>query len=97
VWVNEEVVPIPKNIYGVTKTAAENLCELFRRNHGLPCLILKTSRFFPEEDDDEQTRRSYEDANVKANEFLYRRVDLEKRGMNWRGGRATIFAASWTF
>src|SRR5262249_15599630 len=43
-WITEDVVPIPKNIYGVTKTAAEDLCELFHRNHRLPCLILRTSR-----------------------------------------------------
>src|SRR4030095_4240809 len=49
----------------------------FHRNHHLSCLILRTSRFFPEEDDDKDTRQAYEDGNVKANEFLYRRVDLE--------------------
>jgi UDP-glucose 4-epimerase len=38
---------------------------------------LRTSRFFPEEDDREETRKTYDDANVKVNEFLYRRVDLE--------------------
>jgi nucleoside-diphosphate-sugar epimerase len=77
VWVTEELTPIPKNIYGVTKVAAEDLCELFHRNRGLPCLILRTSRFFPEEDDREEIRLNYRDRNVKANEFLYRRVDLE--------------------
>lgn len=76
-WINEDVAPVPRNIYGVTKTAAENLCELAHRDRGLPCLILRTSRFFPEEDDNEETRRNFEDANAKANEFLYRRVDLE--------------------
>jgi UDP-glucose 4-epimerase len=76
-WVTEDVTPIPRNIYGVTKTAAEDLCELFHRNHRLACLILRTSRFFPEEDDHKETRESYDDGNVKANEFLYRRVDLE--------------------
>ena len=76
-WVTEDVRPIPKNIYGVTKTAAEDVCELFHRNQGLPLLILRTSRFFPEEDDDGETRQAYEDGNLKANEFLYRRVDLE--------------------
>ena len=50
-WITEDVVPVPRNIYGVTKTAAENLCELVWRDHGLPCLILRTSRFFPEDDD----------------------------------------------
>lgn len=76
-WVTEEVIPVPKNIYGMIKTAAEDLCQLFHRNHGLACLILRTSRFFPEEDDHKQTRQAYQDDNVKANEFLYRRVDLE--------------------
>jgi nucleoside-diphosphate-sugar epimerase len=76
-WVTEDVNPIPKNIYGVTKTAAEDLCELFHRGRRLPLLILRTSRFFPEEDDNRETRQAYEDGNVKANEFLYRRVDIE--------------------
>ena len=76
-WITEEVTPVPKNIYGVTKTAAEDLCELFYRNQGLPCLVLRTSRFFPEPDDNKETRVAYEDGNVKANEFLYRRVELE--------------------
>ncbi|MGH8122088.1 MAG: NAD-dependent epimerase/dehydratase family protein [Rudaea sp.] len=76
VWVTEDVVPQPKNIYGVTKLAAENLCELFRRKFGLPCLVLRTSRFFPEEDDGKAMRATYADANAKANEFLYRRVDI---------------------
>jgi UDP-glucose 4-epimerase len=76
-WVTEEVTPIPRNIYGVTKAAAEDLCQLFHRNHGLACIVLRTSRFFPEEDDDKDVRDAYADANIKANEFLYRRVDVE--------------------
>jgi nucleoside-diphosphate-sugar epimerase len=75
--VTEDVTPIPRNIYGVTKVAAENLCELFHRRHRLSCLVLRTSRFFAEQDDNPATRQTYEDGNVKANEFLYRRVDLE--------------------
>jgi UDP-glucose 4-epimerase len=76
-WITEEVVPLPKNIYGLTKLAAENLCELFQRQTGMPCLILRTSRFFPEEDDDSGVRRAFDDANLKVNEFLYRRADVE--------------------
>jgi UDP-glucose 4-epimerase len=76
-WVTEDVTPIPKNIYGVTKAAAEDLCQLFHRNKGLPCIVLRTSRFFPEEDDDKAVRETYADDNVKANEYLFRRVDLE--------------------
>ena len=77
VWVTEEVTPVPKNIYGVTKSAAEDLCRLFHRKHRLPCIILRTSRFFPEEDDAQAMREAYTDENLKANEYLYRRVDLE--------------------
>jgi UDP-glucose 4-epimerase len=77
IWVTEDVVPIPKNIYGVTKKAAEDLCETFHQDYRLPCIILRTSRFFPEEDDREDVRKNYDDSNIKANEFLYRRVELE--------------------
>lgn len=77
VWVTEDVTPVPKNIYGVTKAAAEDLCRLFHRKHALPCIILRTSRFFPEEDDNREMREAYRDDNLKANEYLFRRVDLE--------------------
>ncbi len=76
-WVTEDVVPVPRNVYGVTKTAAENLAELVHRDHGLPVVILRTSRFFPEADDRDEVRDAYDDANVKATEYLYRRVDLQ--------------------
>jgi len=76
-WITEEVVPVPKNIYGLTKLAAENLCELFQQSSGLPCIVLRTSRFFPEDDDDRTARLAYDDANLKVNELLYRRVDIE--------------------
>ena len=75
-WITEEVPPRPRNIYGVTKPAAEDLCELVHAEHGLPVIVLRTSRFFPEGDDDDQVRAAYADANVKANEYLYRRVDV---------------------
>ncbi|SDG66251.1 UDP-glucose 4-epimerase [Dyadobacter soli] len=75
-WITEEVVPQPKNIYSVTKLAAESLCELFHRKTGLPVLILRTSRFFPEDDDNAETRQRYETPNVQALELLYRRVDV---------------------
>jgi len=76
-WITEEVVPVPKNIYGVTKLAAEDLCELFHRNQGLPCMVLRTSRFFPEADDNADIRGTYDDANAKMNEFLHRRAEIE--------------------
>jgi nucleoside-diphosphate-sugar epimerase len=76
-WITEDVVPVPKNIYGATKVAAEDLCELVHRDHGLPCVVLRTSRFFPEPDDRDDVRAAYDDLNLKVNELLYRRVDLE--------------------
>jgi UDP-glucose 4-epimerase len=76
-WVTEEVTPRPRNIYGVTKLMAENLCELAHLKHRLALVVLRTSRFFPEEDDDPKFRREYETANLQANEMLYRRVDIE--------------------
>jgi UDP-glucose 4-epimerase len=75
-WITEDVRPVPKNIYGTTKVAAEDLCELIARDHGLPCVILRTSRFFPEGDDVEDRRSGYDDLNLKVNELLYRRVDI---------------------
>jgi UDP-glucose 4-epimerase len=76
-WITEDVVPVPRNIYGVTKCAAEDLCELVARDRGLPVVILRTSRFFPEGDDRDDVRARYDDLNLKVNELLYRRVDLE--------------------
>jgi UDP-glucose 4-epimerase len=76
-WITEEVTPVPRNIYGVTKTAAEDLCALIHSDHGLPLVILRTSRFFPEPDDVDAVRNAYPDANTKANEFLYRRADIQ--------------------
>jgi UDP-glucose 4-epimerase len=70
------VVPVPKNIYGATKLAAEDLCQLVHREHGLPVLVLRTSRFFPEADDSESARAALDDLNLKTLELLYRRVDL---------------------
>ncbi|TLW94645.1 NAD(P)-dependent oxidoreductase [Saccharomonospora piscinae] len=75
-WITEDVTPLPKNIYGTTKVAAEQLCELVHRDHGLPVVVLRTARFFPELDDRPEVRARWADANVKANEYLYRRVDL---------------------
>ncbi len=65
-WITEEVAPVPKNIYGVTKTAAENLVSALFWAIGLPCIVLRTSRFFPEEDDNRKMLDIYPDSNIKA-------------------------------
>ena len=74
-WMTEDYAPLePRNIYGITKLAAEQLCRLAHREHGLAICILRTSRFFPEEDD---THRQPSGPNIKANEFLNRRLTVE--------------------
>lgn len=76
-WIDESVIPLPKNIYGVTKVAAEEMCFLVQKQTGLPVLVLRTSRFFPEEDDEEDRRSSMSDSNLKVLELAYRRCDIE--------------------
>ena len=61
----------------MTKTAAEDICALVARDHGLPVVVLRTARFFPERDDSTEIAAMFDDANIKANEYLYRRVDIE--------------------
>jgi len=74
-WLTEDFGPLePRNVYGVTKRAAEQLCALVHREHGLPVIVLRTGRFFPEEDD---THRDLSGPNIKANEFLNRRLTVE--------------------
>ncbi|ODT16516.1 MAG: oxidoreductase [Kaistia sp. SCN 65-12] len=77
VWIDESMTPLkPRNIYGVTKLAAEELCRLFNHLHKLPVLVLRTSRFFPEEDDMAHAIAQTAE-NTKANEFLFRRLSVE--------------------
>jgi len=75
-WITEATSPVPRNIYGTTKLAAEGLAELAHRRDGLPVMILRTSRFFPEGDDDAATRERYGRDNAQVNELLYRRADI---------------------
>ncbi|HEY6981586.1 NAD(P)-dependent oxidoreductase [Reyranella sp.] len=76
-WIDEEMTPLePRNIYGVSKLSAEHLCRMVHDASRLPVIVLRTARFFPEEDD-----MAHEiiqsDANTKANEFLFRRLTAE--------------------
>ena len=77
IWIDETMAPLkPRNIYGVTKLAAEELCRLFNHLHKLPVVVLRTSRFFPEEDDMAHAI-AQSGENTKANEFLFRRLSVE--------------------
>jgi nucleoside-diphosphate-sugar epimerase len=74
-WLDENFgPPRPRNIYGVTKLEAEHLCRRVHEESGLAILMLRTGRFFPEEDD---THRDLSGENRKANEFLNRRLTVE--------------------
>ena len=75
-WITEDAIPVLRNIYGVTKIAAEQLCELAAFEFDLGMVILRIARFFPELDDNESVRAEYSNQNAKVNEFLYRRVDI---------------------
>lgn len=75
-WLTEEMSPEPRNIYGVTKLSAEHLCRLYNLQHGLPVVVLRTARFFPEADDMAHAIEQ-SDANTKANELLFRRLTVE--------------------
>lgn len=73
-WLDEDFPAEPRNIYGTTKLAAERLCAERSRASGLPIIVLRTGRYFPEEDD---THRDLSGPNRKANEFLGRRLTVE--------------------
>lgn len=69
---NEDLTPVPKNIYGVTKVAAEDLCQLFYRGHGLRCcIVLRTCEFFPEQHDDRKMRKAYADQHLKQTKICF--------------------------
>lgn len=73
-WLDERSGPLaPRNIYGVTKLAAEGLCRVHHAERGLNIIVLRTARFFPEDDD---THRALSGENLKANEFLNRRLTV---------------------
>jgi nucleoside-diphosphate-sugar epimerase len=74
-WMDEDFGPLePRNIYGITKLAAEQACRLVHREHGINVAILRTGRFFPEDDD---THAVPSGPNLKANELLHRRLTVE--------------------
>jgi nucleoside-diphosphate-sugar epimerase len=74
-WLDEGSAPLEsRNIYGVTKLAAEQLCRLAHRRTGMAVMVLRTGRFFPEDDDALADPRG---DNLKANEFLNRRLTVE--------------------
>lgn len=79
-WMDEAFGPLePRNVYGATKLAAENLCRVISRDSGMAVAILRTARFFPEDDDTPHSIFGTVPSgpNLKANELLNRRLTVE--------------------
>jgi nucleoside-diphosphate-sugar epimerase len=65
VWVTEALTPRPRDIYDITKLAAEELCRLFARDRALPAICLRVSRFFRQAPDLMAAYRLYRGADVR--------------------------------
>lgn len=66
VWVDERLRPEARDIYDVSKLAAEQLCALLTRETGIPTTCLRVSRF------------SFEDAPALAVQYcLHRAVNVD--------------------
>ncbi|WP_345951512.1 NAD(P)-dependent oxidoreductase [Mucilaginibacter sp. PAMB04274] len=63
VWVDELLTEQPRDIYDITKQAAEQLCKDFFYKEGVQASVYRVGRFLPEE------------ANLEANHRLYRGLD----------------------
>ena len=64
VWVTEDLPTRPRDIYDITKLAAEELCRLFARDHDLPTICLRVSRFFEQTPELMAAYRLYRGADV---------------------------------
>ena len=82
IWLDEESPPAPRNIYGVTKLAAEALCRKFHGAHGIDIAILRTGAFFPKRTNPSRAFRAH-----TSQQFITRRRTVRKppRRMSSRG------------
>jgi UDP-glucose 4-epimerase len=64
VWVTEELEPQPRDIYDVTKIAAEKLC-CDASKQGISCISLRMSRCFPEPDELMAIYRLYRGVDIR--------------------------------
>src|SRR5262249_21725364 len=65
VWVTESLRPRPRDIYDITKLAAEELCCHFARESQLPIICLRVSRFYPQPPELMASYRLYRGADVR--------------------------------
>lgn len=78
-WIDESVPATPKNIYGVTKKSAEEICELFAKQNKIAnVFVLQAARFFPEDDDDPSRVSQFSsNSHQQFVELFHRRVEIE--------------------
>jgi UDP-glucose 4-epimerase len=81
VWVTEDLTPRPRDIYDVTKLAAEELCRLVARDRSLPTICLRVSRFFEQAPDLMAAYRLYRGGDARdiaaAHVLAARKQDIE--------------------
>lgn len=65
VWVTEDLLPRPRDIYDHTKITAERLCRYFALHRGLPTICLRVARFFPESPQIQLLHRLYRGVDVR--------------------------------
>lgn len=65
VWVTEDLVPNPRDIYDITKLTAEQLCRQSAREFKLPTVCLRVSRFWNEAEELKTIYRLYRGVDVR--------------------------------
>lgn len=65
VWVTEALTPQPRDVYDVTKIAAEQFCADVARETALSCISLRVSRFFSEPPEKMALYRLYRGVDVR--------------------------------
>ncbi len=65
VWVTEALPPQPRDVYDVTKIAAEHFCAVIAKKTDLSCISLRVSRFFTEPLDTMTIYRLYRGVDVR--------------------------------
>jgi len=65
VWVTEDLLPHPRDIYDHTKITAERLCQRFASDTGFPIRCLRVSRFFAQSPKLQALYRLYRGVDVR--------------------------------
>ena len=77
VWVTEDLPTVPRDIYDITKIAAEGLCKDFFNKEGLQTTVLRVSRFWNEPIAEKLFYRMYRGLDVRDVAFAHK-LAIEK-------------------